>query len=83
MTQFYSKIPGSNDIGGGIFTYPCTTPINATFTFGGVSYPVSDIDLNLGYADHLNCIGGVAWFDDISYIIGDVFCKSRSLIMRR
>jgi len=49
----YSRVPGANytnvpAASGKAWTLPCDVELNVTFKFGGISYPVSPLDTNLG-----------------------------------
>ncbi|KAH9935317.1 aspartic peptidase domain-containing protein [Fomitopsis serialis] len=49
----YSRVPGANytnvpAASGKVWTLPCDVELNVTFKFGGISYPVSPLDTNLG-----------------------------------
>lgn len=72
----YKGIPGSSEVGGGIYQYFCNATVNLGFKFSGVTWVVSDIDFNLGYAsdDLQYCYGGLGYFQGADlWILGDVF----------
>lgn len=52
--------------------------INLGFKFSGVTWTVSDTDLNMGFAtdDNKYCYGGVAYMVGVDlWILGDIFRK--------
>lgn len=73
---FYAGIPGSSEVGGGIYRYFCNATVNLGFKFSGITWLVSDTDFNLGYAteDLKYCYGGLGYFGGAPiWILGDVF----------
>lgn len=48
----------------GYYTYPCNATVNLTFTFGGLNYPMSSQDFNLGaFGPNATCLGAVFELD--------------------
>ncbi|KAG9083954.1 Type I transmembrane sorting receptor [Ceratobasidium sp. UAMH 11750] len=65
----------------GFYTFPCASPPNATFTFGGVSYPISPDHFNIGAIDYFSetCVGALVGSDgvpDNAWIVGDAFMRN-------
>ncbi|KAF9071798.1 aspartic peptidase domain-containing protein [Rhodocollybia butyracea] len=94
VQNFYATIEGSASAGGGMFTFPCSTTINATLSFGGTTWSINPSDLNLGTVSRNSpdCVGGI--FDVSlgtnippgaqipSWIVGDVFLKNVYTVFR-
>ncbi|KAG9077678.1 Type I transmembrane sorting receptor [Ceratobasidium sp. 370] len=65
----------------GFYTFPCSSPPSVTFTFGGVSHPVSPDYFNIGAVDYSGetCVGALVGSDgvpDDAWIIGDAFMRN-------
>ncbi|KAG6845013.1 hypothetical protein H0H87_001534 [Tephrocybe sp. NHM501043] len=80
LRKFYAQIPGSNPGTGnfqGYYTYPCDTTVNATMSFGGKAWPISEADFRLTQLSRQLCLG--AFFDLTTgrsapaWIVGDTF----------
>jgi len=94
VQNFYSAIEGSAPAGGGMYTFPCSTTINATLSFGGTAWSINPDDLNLGPVSRHSpdCTGGifdVSFGTNIpgdsqipSWIVGDVFLKNVYTVFR-
>ncbi|GLB43365.1 putative peptidase A1 family protein [Lyophyllum shimeji] len=81
--EFYSKIPGSSPGSGsfdGYYTYPCNQHVNATMSFGGKNWPISESDFKLTQLTPSTCLG--AFFvlstgrSAPTWIVGDTFLKN-------
>jgi len=67
IEQYYSTIPGAQALTGdneGLYTVPCDAKnLGVSLTFGGVSYPIQDVDLvKVASDDGQTCIGTVGYF---------------------
>ncbi|KNZ77400.1 Cathepsin D [Termitomyces sp. J132] len=89
LDAFYSQIPGARPGTGnfqGYYTYPCDTTVNATMSFGGRSWPISEADFRLSQLTQALCLG--AFFElntgasAPSWIVGDTFLKNVYSVFR-
>ncbi|KIK69444.1 hypothetical protein GYMLUDRAFT_68042 [Collybiopsis luxurians FD-317 M1] len=96
VQNFYSSIPNSQPVPGdqGFFSFPCSTSVNTTFSFGGKTWPINPQDMNLGPVSQgsNDCLGGI--FDltmgssipegsgNPSWVVGDVFLKNVYTVFR-
>ncbi|KAM0747333.1 acid protease [Meredithblackwellia eburnea MCA 4105] len=94
VRTLYAQIPGALPATGdhtGYYSYPCSSQVNITFTFGGVRYNMTAADFNLGTFGVQNnvstCLG--AFFDltlsstsKISWVIGAAFLKNVFSVFR-
>ncbi|KAM0755529.1 acid protease [Meredithblackwellia eburnea MCA 4105] len=79
VQEIYAQIEGSEEISlsgeSGYYSYPCSTSVNVTFTFGGVNYAISSEDFNSGYVDSrgTTCLGAVFEMtsSNIEWIFGE------------
>jgi len=67
--------------GSGYYTFPCTSPPNTSFTFGGVTFDIDPDYFNLGSTDYFGetCVGALAassGVPDNAWIVGDVFMRN-------
>ncbi|CAE6501640.1 unnamed protein product [Rhizoctonia solani] len=65
----------------GYYIFPCASPPNVTFKFGGASYSVNSDYFNLGSVDRFGeiCVGGIvgsSGVPDNAWIVGDVFMRN-------
>ncbi|CAE6402266.1 hypothetical protein ACGC1H_000207 [Rhizoctonia solani] len=65
----------------GYYMFPCNSPPNVTFGFGGASYNVNSDYFNLGAVDRFGevCVGGIvgsSGVPDNAWIVGDVFMRN-------
>ncbi|WVN87821.1 uncharacterized protein L203_103016 [Cryptococcus depauperatus CBS 7841] len=87
-SAIYSQIKGSEPIGAstgyeGYYQYPCNTAVSVTLQFGGLSYSISNADMNLGTftKDTSKCTGAFFAMDlssrsPIQWIVGASFIKN-------
>lgn len=89
IEAIYAQIPGSAPGTGnyaGYYTYPCSTEVNVSISFGGPSWPVSAADFKLAQISNTECVG--AFFElqtgnsAPSWIIGDTFLKNVYSVFR-
>ncbi|KAJ3782577.1 aspartic peptidase domain-containing protein, partial [Lentinula aff. detonsa] len=96
VQNFYGSIAGSSTVQGeqGFFSFPCSTSLNTTISFGGTAWPISSADMNLGQVSKgsSDCLGGI--FDlslgsnipensgNPSWVVGDVFLKNVYTVFR-
>ncbi|KAG6907899.1 hypothetical protein DXG01_007006 [Tephrocybe rancida] len=80
LREFYAQIPGANPGTGnfqGYYTYPCDTTVDASMSFGGKTWPISEADFRLTQLSQNLCLG--AFFDLTTgrsapaWIVGDTF----------
>lgn len=83
VQSIYANIPGSSSQGNGYYSYPCSSTINATLTFGNQQYTIPDSDFSAGSLDSRGstCLGaffglGSTANTDLQWIIGDAFLKN-------
>ncbi|WWC72882.1 uncharacterized protein I206_106846 [Kwoniella pini CBS 10737] len=84
----YAQIPNSAALPAssgyeGYYQYPCSTTVNVTIQFGGLSYAISNADMNLGSftRDSSMCTGAFFAMDlssqsPIQWIVGASFLKN-------
>jgi len=89
IAAIFAQIPGSAAGTGnydGYYTYPCSTSVNVTMTFGGRSWPISAADFQLAQISSSQCLG--AFFEletdssAPSWIVGDTFLKNVLSVFR-
>jgi len=82
IQNIFAQIPGSNPGTGDFqnyFTYPCSTQVNVTISFGGRSWAISHTDFKLTQVSNAECVG--AFFEMTTgnnapaWIVGDTFLK--------
>lgn len=83
VQAIYANIPGSSSQGNGYYSYPCSSTINATLTFGNQQYTIPDSDFSAGSLDSRGstCLGaffglGSTVQTDLQWIVGDAFLKN-------
>nr|ODO03913.1 endopeptidase [Cryptococcus depauperatus CBS 7855] len=81
-SAIYSQIKGSEPLGAstgyeGYYQYPCNTAVSVTLQFGGLSYSISNADMNLGTftKDTSKCTGASSR-SPIQWIVGASFIKN-------
>lgn len=67
----------------GYYEYPCSTEVNMTLTFNGVTYTIDPADFNIGRltTGSSYCLGGIYGSDlgsssSVQWILGDVMLKN-------
>lgn len=62
MANLYAQIPGASAGTGdleGYYTYPCSTKVNVSMTFGGIEYSMNSADFSRAAdSQGQTCIGG-------------------------
>ncbi|KAG1815420.1 aspartic peptidase domain-containing protein [Suillus variegatus] len=89
IQSIFAQIPGSQPGTGnwqGYYTYPCTTAVNVSISFGGPSWPISPADFQLTKISSSQCVG--AFFElntggtAPNWIVGDTFLKNVYSVFR-
>ncbi|CBQ72732.1 related to aspartic protease [Sporisorium reilianum SRZ2] len=83
VQALYSQIPNSRSQGNGYYSFPCSSSVDATLTFGGMQYTIPDSDFIAGTLDQSGseCLGaffglGSSSQTDLQWIVGDAFLKN-------
>ncbi|KAF8322235.1 acid protease [Clavulina sp. PMI_390] len=84
MADLYAQIPGASAGTGsleGYYVYDCSTNVNVSLTFGGVSYSIETADFSrVADSSGKTCIGSFFGIDvtgsSVSWIVGDTFLKN-------
>lgn len=83
VQQFYSQIPNSASQGNGYYSFPCSSSVDATLTFGSQQYTIPNSDFVAGTLDQsgTQCLGAIFGLGssaqtDLQWIIGDAFLKN-------
>jgi cathepsin D len=90
VNAIWAAVPGSAPIVNqqGFFSFPCSTTVQVTLSFGGKAWPISTTDMNLGQISRgsSRCLGAI--FDlslgsnipsgsgNPSWVVGDTFLKN-------
>ncbi|KZV75095.1 acid protease [Peniophora sp. CONT] len=88
VSDFWNQVSGSRSIGNGMYSYPCSTSLNVTISFGGRSFPINPSDLNFGRVGNGQCVGaifsmqGSASGSNPAWIVGDTFLKNVYTVFR-
>ncbi|KAE9403076.1 acid protease [Gymnopus androsaceus JB14] len=96
VQAFWASVQGSAAVQQeeGFFSFPCSTSLNTTISFGGTAWPISAADMNLGPVSQgsSDCLGGI--FDlslgsnipegsgNPTWVVGDVFLKNVYTVFR-
>jgi len=89
VAEIYANIPGSQAGTGnleGYYTYPCSTNVQVSMSFGGKSWPISNADFQAQQLNEETCVG--AFFevstggDAPAWIVGDTFLKNVYSVFR-
>ncbi|OJA14051.1 hypothetical protein AZE42_05216, partial [Rhizopogon vesiculosus] len=99
--SIWSQVPGSTELTGeyqGLYAFPCDTSVTVSISFGGTSWQISPLDMNLGTVNVLTtvaatsqmCAGGIFDIGTIagsgtsvpSWIVGDTFLKNVYSVFR-
>lgn len=83
VRSFYAKVPGARDassvLGSGFYAYPCSSPPQISFMFGGRAFPISPQSFSLGRVSKGSsyCVGGIVGESQLPFwIVGDVFLRN-------
>lgn len=94
IQSMFAQIPGSQPGTGSwtnYYTYPCSTKVNVTMTFGGRTWPISPADFQLTQLSSSQCVGaffslnGTTGFGDSgnpTWVVGDTFLKNVFSVFR-
>lgn len=95
VAAFWKAVPNSAPVQGmdGLFSFPCSTQLDVAMSFGGKTWPISSLDMNLGAIPEASdqCLGGI--FDlsqgsnagsgnGPSWVVGDTFLKNVYSVFR-
>jgi len=96
VQAIWSAVPGSQTVPNqkGFFSFPCTTNVEVTLSFGGNVWPINIADMNLGPVTQgsSQCLGAI--FDlslgstivggdgNPSWVVGDTFLKNVYSVFR-
>ncbi|KAJ6573117.1 aspartic peptidase domain-containing protein [Mycena vulgaris] len=90
VKAIWAAVPGSSTLSNGLYQFPCSTTLSITVSFGGKTWPINPIDMNLGPVSTgaSQCIGGI--FDlgsggsDTSpgWVFGIAFLKNVYTVLR-
>ncbi|KAJ6528433.1 aspartic peptidase domain-containing protein, partial [Mycena capillaripes] len=68
VAKIWDAVPGSSVAEHGFYKFPCTTSVNVEASFGGRTWEINSIDMNLGpvsSTDNTHCLGAIfALFPD-------------------
>jgi len=79
VQAIYDQIPGSKNVGSGIWTIPCDFDTPVSITFSGKEFPISASTFNLGPESpgSSTCVGGFGAVDGLPWwVFGDVFLQN-------
>lgn len=90
VQAIYAAIPGSQTVPTmqGFFSFPCSTQVSISLSFGGKAWPINTADMNLGPVTRgsTQCVGGifdlslgsniVAGNGNPSWVVGATFLKN-------
>jgi len=90
IANVFAQIPGSQQGTGdleGYFTYPCSTQVTLSLTFGSLTWPISPSDFEMMQTDKDTCVGSLFAIDlggqdSPSWIVGDTFLKNVYSVFR-
>lgn len=90
VNAIWAAVPGARPVTNmaGFFTFPCTTKVSVTVSFGGKAWPINTADMSLGEIapGSSSCLGGI--FDlslgssivsgngSPNWVVGDTFLKN-------
>ncbi|KAJ6594861.1 aspartic peptidase domain-containing protein [Mycena capillaripes] len=71
----------------GFYEFPCNTVFDVTVSFGGRTWPISSVDLNIATLSATTCLGGIFEFsvasNSPSWIFGITFLKNVYTVFRQ
>lgn len=83
VQQLYANIANSRSQGNGYYSFPCSSSVDATLTFGNQQYTIPSTDFVAGTLDQSGsqCLGaffglGSSSQTDLQWIVGDAFLKN-------
>jgi hypothetical protein len=91
MSALYAAIPGAQlQTSGslqGYYTYPCSTNVTVSLTFGGKAYSIKSVDFTRQVTDN-ECFGSFFGLDlgantGVQWIVGDTFLKNVYSVYRQ
>jgi len=89
IAALYAQIPGSAAGSGdylGYYTYPCSTTVSVTLSFGGKNWAISSADFQMGQLTSSVCLGAFFQLDtgtsSPNWIVGDTFLKNVYSVFR-
>ncbi|KAI9510043.1 acid protease [Russula earlei] len=91
VAALYALIPGSSPGTGnyeGYYTFPCSTTIDVTLSFGGKTWSISQDDFKMAQLSGSQCLGAVFAYsglgngDGPAWIVGDTFLKNVYTVFR-
>lgn len=96
VDAIYAAIPGSQKVASmaGFYSFPCSTTVSISMSFGGKLWPINPADMNLGRVSRgsTQCVGGI--FDlslgsnitpgsgNPSWVVGATFLKNVYAVYR-
>lgn len=96
VNTIWAAVPGSSPVANmqGFFSFPCSTQVTITLSFGGKAWPINSNDMNLGpiAQGSTQCLGGI--FDlsqgssidsgsgNPNWVVGDTFLKNVYSVFR-
>lgn len=96
VNAIWAAVPGSAAVADqqGFFSFPCSTSVEVTLSFGGKAWPISAADMNIGQVSRgsSQCLGAI--FDlslgsnipsgsgNPSWVVGDSFLKNVYSVFR-
>ncbi|EDR12034.1 aspartic peptidase A1 [Laccaria bicolor S238N-H82] len=95
VNAIWAAVPGSAPFVSypGFFTFPCSTSLQVTLSFGGKAWPISEADMNLGQISNgsTRCVGAIIDLNLASnissssshyWVVGDTFLKNVYSVFR-
>ncbi|KAI9447160.1 acid protease [Russula earlei] len=95
VNAIWGAVSGATPLSGnlsGFWSYPCSTQLTVSLSFGGPSWPISPGDLNLGTVTNGKCLGAIfditagssikPQADTPAWIVGDTFLKNVYSVFR-
>ncbi|KIK02661.1 hypothetical protein K443DRAFT_677390 [Laccaria amethystina LaAM-08-1] len=89
VKAIWAAVPGSAVVNGTeYFSFPCSTSVQVTLSFGGKAWPINVTDMNLGPVSQgsSQCLGAIfdanISFGNPSWTLGDTFLKNVYSVFR-
>ncbi|KAJ7853603.1 aspartyl protease [Mycena leptocephala] len=90
VQAIWAAVPGSSPVTNpnGFYQFPCDTDVNVTVSFGGRTWPISSVDMNLGAISGSTCLGAIFGLTPGStssppWIFGVAFLKNVYTVLRQ